>query len=435
MKRDKKRCLVCFIGILAISMIFLGARSCDPCKYIQIVELPEFLFGTSQGGPEVVPLAAELGARWIRGKVSWDDVEPEILIQTLTVADVKANPAMIIYYINTHDWSYSDTWLAEMKNNGMEPLMIIGHGYSTTLPYFNGQRITPDILGRENYLGHIYLFTRAAVERYNGDGEYDAPGGLVVKYWQLENELNQAFFTALWGWRTPSFMDALGSAWQDWNFVTELLATLYEAVKIEDPLALTTVNFHTDVPAEINQSFLLPSWQDSIRLWLPWVDFIGIDAYPNYYIPEPVNGEILAQRIAEAYERGCGKPVVVIETGYPSGPPERGYNETLQAQYIQEAFDAAVSAGALGFFLFGVKTGETHGIIITPEDIANLEYLADLYNQGLPIPLIAWALLNQDYIQNHFIDVMQSVESYWGLVRIDGSHKPGWHVFQSLTIP
>jgi len=362
-------------------------------------------------------------------------VEPVITTAELTVAEVDANPGMVTDYIQTHDWSDSDTWISDMKAAGLEPMMIVGHGYASTLPDFDGERLTPNRIGQENYLGHIYLFTRSAVERYNGDGEYDAPGGLVVKFWQLENELNQAFLTAVWGWRTPSFLDALGSAWQNWSFVTRLLDTLYTAVKKEDPEALTTVNFHTDIPAEINQGLLLPSWEDSIRQWVSYVDVIGIDAYPNYYQPEPVRGEVLGERVATASEMGCGKPVVVVETGYPTGPSERGYTEAAQADYIQEAYDSSVAAGAKGFLLFGVKTGEAHGTEITPEDLANLEYLAGLFDEGRFWDLLFFALQNAEYLETHFSQVLQTVEPYWGLVRADGTHKPGWDVFQAIASP
>jgi hypothetical protein len=399
------------------------------------VDIPQFILGTSQGESTTVTLSAELGMRWHRGKVRWSSVEPVITQRELTMEEVDSNPSMIVDYIQSHNWSTSDSVLTDMKAQGLEPLMIVGHGYTGTLPDFEGQTLTPNRIGQGNYLGHIYLFTRAAVERYNGDGEHDAPGGLVVKFWQLENELNQAYLTALWGWRTPSFLDALDCAWKDWEFVTRLLRTLSTAVRTEDPEAWTTVNFHTDIPGEINEGFLIPSWQDSIRQWVDLIDIIGVDAYPNYYQSQPVRGEVLATRVATASEMGCGKPVMVIETGYPTGPSERGYTEAGQAEYIQEAYQASVNAGARGFFLFGVKTGEAHGVVITPEDLANLEYLGQLFEAGAFAELLDFTLANIDYLQNHFVDVLQSVEPYWGLVRSDGTHKLGWDVLQGIANP
>lgn len=436
MRKEIRAALLFWFLILSSGMVIMGISACiPPCPPHDPVELPEFLLGTSQGGINEVPLAAELGARWMRGQVSWVNVEREISTRELTVEDVDAHPEMITEYIVTHNWSASDSLLAKMKAYGLEPFMVVGLGNTGTLPYFQGERVTPDRLGRDNYLGHIYLYARATVERYNGDGEYDAPGDLVVKYWQLENELNQAFLEALWGWRTPSFLDAIGSAWNSWDFLTELLQTLSHAVKIEDTDAFTTVNFHTDIPAAINHGFLLPSWQESIRQWVSFVDIIGITALPNYYDAEPVKGDVLEQKVIEASEMGCGKPVVVIEACYSSGPAERGYTEDLQAQFIRDAYDAAVRGGAKGFFFFGVRTAESHSVEITQKDLDNLAYLGGLFEQENFLPLLWFVLWNMDYIQNHLLDVIWSVEPYWGLVRSDGTHKPGWDVFYSIANP
>jgi len=423
-----------WFGFLVWGLVAPLLSAClPPCPPGEPVEIPEFILGTSQGGSESVPLAAELGVGWMRTQVTWRSVEPVVTNRGLSVEDVDNNPGLVAEYIQGCDWSVPDTLIGGILQAGLKPLVIVGHGYAGTLPEFQGARLTPDRIGRENYLGQIYLFARAVVERYNGDGELDAPGGQVVRFWQLENELNQAFLTAVWGWREPSFLDAFGSAWQDWSFLTRLLEALSAAVRVEDASAWTTVNFHTDVPAEINRGFSLPSWENAIRQWVSHVDIIGLDAYPNYYVPQPVRGERLTERVASASEMGCGKPVVVVETGYPTGPAERGYTEQGQAEYIREAYDASVAGGARGFFLFGVKTGESHSVEITPEDLANIEYLGDLYEQGAFAELLAFALANAEYLEAHFADVLQTVEPYWGLVRSDGGRKAGWDVFQSIA--
>ena len=425
-----KRVLPC----LAAYMLVAWTMGCTPpCPPTEPVELPEHLIGVSQGRVDDVGLAAELGVGWMRAHIAWDDVEPEIYERLYAVCDVDENPELVLDYIDTHDWSVPDTLLTETKNHDLEPLIILGHGYTHALPYFEGARLTPNRFGRMYYLGHLYLHARAVVERYDGDGEHDAPGGLVVKFWQLENELNQAFLTALWGWRTPSYLDAVGSAWQRWDFVTDVLETLSRAVRIEDPEALTMVNFHTDVPEALNHGFLLPSWPESIRLWIDHIDVVGIDAYPNYYSPEPVRGEVLGERVAIADEMGCGKPVVVVETGYPTGPAERGFTEVGQALYIQEAYDAAMGAGAQGFFLFGLRTSESHTTEITPEDVENLAYVIELFEAGNFRELFWFALFNAYYLQDHFVKVLWTVEPYWGLVRSDGTHKLGWDVLQAIA--
>ena len=122
----------------------------------------------------------------------------------------------------------------------------------------------------------------------------DAPSGLRIPFWQTENELNQAFFTAIFGWRHPALFGAFGSAWTDWAFVTDILETLRLAVKDADPTALTTMNFHTDVHPGLNHYFDNPGWQEAVVQWRDLMDVISFDAYPNYYRSSPPDGWAVA---------------------------------------------------------------------------------------------------------------------------------------------
>ena len=431
---DKAMAVRLFVPAALVLACLAGSSCTEPCppEFVP-VELPEFILGTSQGGLNELPYVIELGVPWMRTSLSWRSVEPEIEVLELTRADVDADPGMIGEYIASHNWVPFDSLLGEVIANGIKPFAIVGSGFDGSHPTYQGEKATPDRLGRENYLGHIYLHVRAVVERYDGDGVLDAPGDLVVKYWQTENELNQAFFTAMWGWRAPEFLEALGCAWQDWSFVTEVLKTLRKAVKTEDPEALTTTNIHTDVHPNFNRLMMQPTWQEAIVDWRDHMDILSFDAYPNYYLPEPVKGERLGELVAIVDELGCGRPVVVMETGYPGGPAERGYSEDFQAAYIREAYDAVVGAGGAGFFLFGVKTGEAHGTEITEEDLAVLEAIGPAFEQGEALKLFLYALRHIEYLDDHFLDVLKTVEPYWGLVHKDGTHKPGWDVVRSIV--
>jgi hypothetical protein len=161
---------------------------------------------------------------------------------------------------------------------------------------------------------------------------------------------------------------------------------------------------------------------------------VGFDAYPNYYQPEPVRGDVVGERVSTLLDLGGGKRVVAMETGYPTGPAELGFNADLQAQYIDESFHSAYDAGISGYFLFGTKTSETQSVVITQEDIDTMAVIAPLFYDGAVAQLALWVLAHLDYaLDPHFIDVLQSVEGYWGLVLPDGSHKPGFAVMQSIA--
>ncbi len=422
---------------LALALVLLSGlvAACNPTcpPDFHPIALPEFMVGLSQTPPTVVPIAQQLGVRYTRPTLAWRDLESTVVPLGLTVDYVRAHPELVTQFIAEHDWSSFDDEIGGMLAGGLTPVPIVGHGYVGTLPTYNGVPADPDHLGRDEYLARQYLVTRATVERYDADGDLDAPGSPHIRYWQTENELNEAFLTALWGWRTPSFTDAFGSAWQDWSYVSQILSTLRLAVKDADPTALTTLNFHTDISDALNQFLLQPTWLESIESWRLQMDFLGMDAYPNYYESTPVKGSVVGDRIVQIQGQSCGMPIVVMETGYPTGPSVEGFDETQQVDYIQTAFDGAAGAGASGFFLFGTQTSEQSTVDITPEDLANLALVADAYDTGNIGELLDFLVFNLDYIQTHFVYVLQAVEPYWGLVRADGTHKPSWDTYQAIA--
>ena len=396
------------------------------------VELPEFILGVVQGDAETVHFLEELGVRYCRPTISWKSVQPEVPDPNLTRQDIFDHPEMIDDLIDTADWTNIDGKMLEMLSHGITPFPIVGHGYASAHSMINGEKASPKRLGREHYLAYMYLYVRAVVERYDGDGYKDAEG-IVLKYWQIENELNQALATAIWGWRDPVWLEALLSPWASWRFCTELLDTLNQAVHDSDPEAVTTQNLHTDIHPNLSRLILQPSWIEAATLWRDHMDLIGFDAYPNYYIAEPVYGTVVGERVAMLLEAGCGKPVIGLEIGYPTGPEELGYSWDNQAQYLDEAFHSSYEAGIAGYFHFGLRSSDTHSVTITPEDIENLLTIAPLFTEGRALPLLLWALFNLDYINGHFLDVVKGVEGYWGLVHSPDTRKPSFYVLQSIA--
>lgn len=421
-------------SVLALLGVFAMGVDCgDGCPQdYEPVELPEFLFGLSQLPADAIAIAQEVGAGALRPTLSWRVVEPTLTAQGLTLDGVRGDPAGISAWAASRDWSNFDQRLGAIVDAGLQAVPIVGHGYTTTLPLLGGVPAAPDVLGREEYLARQYRFTRAVVERYDGDGVDDAPSGLRIPLWQTENELNQAFFTAVFGWRHPALFAAFSSAWQDWPYVTRILETLRLAVRDADPTALTTMNFHSDVHPGINEYIGHPGWLAAIGEWRDQMDVVSFDAYPNYYRASPTYGRTVGMRASQVRLQACGRPVVVMETGYPTGPSESGYDEAQQAQFIRDAFDSSVAAGVRGFFLFGARTSETHTVTITPYDHEQIAVLAGLLETGNAEGLIQYAFANLAYMQDHLVDVVQAVEGYWGLYRADGSEKPALQVMREI---
>jgi hypothetical protein len=387
------------------------------------VEIPEFMLGLSQVRGDAIAIAQDVGAGYLRPTLSWRVVEPTVTIEGLTVDGVRGDPAAITAWAAARDWSDFDARLEAIFAAGLVPVPIVGHGYTTTLPLLAGEPAAPDVLGGEEYLARQYRFTRAVVERYDGDGVDDAPSGIRIPLWQTENELNQAFFTAIFGWRNPPLFEAFTSTWTDWAYVTRILETLRLAVKDADPTAWTTMNFHTDVHPRINHHFGDPGWFEAVQQWRELIDVVSFDAYPNYYSASPPDGAVVGDRAAAIRSVSCGKPVIVMETGYPTGPAESGYDEAQQARFLRDAFDASVAAGVRGFFWFGSHTSETHAATITPYDLAQIHLLGGFFATGDAEALLAYAFANLAYVQDQLAGVVQSVEGYWGFYRADGGEK------------
>jgi hypothetical protein len=138
------------------------------------------------------------------------------------------------------------------------------------------------------------------------------------------------------------------------------------AVKDEQPEALTTTNVHTDISKHAHSLLFLPGFYlDALDAWEPYVDFMSFDAYvlffvgifvsliaisyPNMYAPEPSYADVVGQRLAAIRQRFPGKPVMVMETGYPVAAnasvqiASMNFTEELQTAWITEVYKSCVN--------------------------------------------------------------------------------------------
>jgi len=395
------------------------------------LDLPEFIFGTSFGGGAELDYLEQMGIHWVRNDVNWNDVMPEITDINLDLHYVMTHPEMVDDLIQSADWSIADSRIGDLIKHGMNPIVVVGHGYKWRHALYNGEWATPDRIGKSTYLAYMYLYSRAVVERYDGDGYLDADG-IVVKFWQIENELNQAMLTAAWGWRAPDWMDGFTSAWADWNFLDMLLWVLSQAVKNADPEAITVINLHSDIPDAMCRFFGIPTWREAAAMWRDYADIVGFDSYPNYLVPEPILGEQIGEKTKLIQEASCGKPTMILETDYTTGPPELAFTAESQAEYIYEAFWSSYDAGAKGFLKLAAMGGDSTSVEITDEDIANILDVRRWWLQNNLVSLMFWALGNFDYLP-HFLDVVMSVEGYWGMIKPDGELKPAYFVMKDIA--
>lgn len=123
----------------------------------------------------------DLGVHWVRyaggSGIVWDVVEPQK---------------------GRFDWSHNDSLFLKTYNSGINMIVTILTPYRWDQPVNNkwDQSIKE---GRPTHKMPVNIeaykqFLRKVIERYNGDGKDDAPGSPVVKYWQIENEVDNKIF-------------------------------------------------------------------------------------------------------------------------------------------------------------------------------------------------------------------------------------------------
>jgi len=319
------------------------------------------------------------GADSFRPQIHWHQVEPMLASAISRPEDVTEQ--LVDGYSrggNGINWELYDQMIDSLVASGIEPHIVVGAAYDFQVPSTTSGRApgraVPDNIGRESYLAHVYLHARAAVRRYRGR----------VHMWQLENELNGAGETMLVvRWRT-------GRSWLDTGFQTAIMDVLARAVREEDPTALTSHNFITDWKL-IKGVY---DWREDVRRWLSFIDIVGVDTYPNYVFGWPSRGRSVGKKVAQAVEISEGKPVMVLETGYPARPKHRGMSEGRQVEYARDAIGSAVEAGACGFYDY---------LICSPE--------------GYP---------TEGPWSNRFF---QSIEPWWGFIRCDDTKRPAWFAY------
>lgn len=311
---------------------------------------------------EMARLMKKLGATHYRPHLPLNEAIKEISPEQFDLLSQAQNdPAlmdsMIAELAHNGDWGKMDTLVDAFVGQGVDLILVAGAAYTKECPLYRAadgakRPISPDRLGRPLYLAAMRWLVGAGVRRYAGR----------VSYWQIENELNAAASVARFvKWRVNDV------SWKDMSFLQDLLQTLGDTVHEEGRLAgreLKTVhNFLSGLPWApwqrlLSQKKILsvaqapsrgpisPKKQDPI-------DIIGIDSYSNYYLGFPATGRGLDKHVRDAVSAGGGRPVWVLETGFPRGPKSRGFSEERQAKYFKETFQEAYQAGADLVLAFG----------------------------------------------------------------------------------
>ncbi|MBK7974295.1 MAG: hypothetical protein IPK07_13795 [Deltaproteobacteria bacterium] len=397
--------------------------------------LPEFVFGSAATDIDTgaMATAAMIGYRWVRVPIRWAMLEPTVTVKpTLTRAELAANPTLVDAFARRADWSIPDATLTRAADLG---LAVIGFVGASSPPRLDGVELDPASLGADTYIACQALATQAIVERY-GRARAGAPDGApTIALWQTENELNISPAATIIGWRRPAGPLAfLGSPWASFDFQTELLRALREAVIAGDPRAITETNLSTDMSDTFNTTFGRPGWEDAVVAWRELVDVIGLDTYPNYYAAEPVDGTIVGARVARIRELALpGQQVMVVETNYPNGPAARGYSPAAQARYLEDAWTSSRDAGVAGFLPFAIADGSGADPDFSAQDQANLDVLGRALRGGDLLALALLFLTQNDWLTNRMPALTQTVEGRWGVYGPSGEALPALDVVRAIA--
>ena len=194
-------------------------------------------------------------------------------------------------------------------------------------------------------------YVRAVVERYDGDGFADALGSPVVRYWEIWNEPNLAFF-----WRPQP--DAEG--------YVGLLRVSYRVIKLANPSAVVVmggiagngVSYPPFALAEDERNFLQQIYE---RGGKSFFDVVNVHLYP--YTHELGRPELMA-RLQEALDEARSvmaangdedKPLWVTEIGFSTALFPDDYQaepDATIASWLRKVYRQLAGAEALFWYMF-----------------------------------------------------------------------------------
>ncbi|HDZ61930.1 MAG TPA: hypothetical protein ENH40_02140 [Nitrospirae bacterium] len=337
--------------------IFVEEEGIQPAEFVQ-GESPFGIHGIKKWNSN----AEELGIKWIRFAgpegVTWDIVEPEkgkfdwSKYDNLYLEPTKNNVGMFITIKSGNSWDQGIT--SERKSSkGGDAGVDWEQGITDDRSSKKDKRGKKDRVKRKkgekpdkrtegkkqekkkrgkagmpNDMEAYKNFISNMVERYDGDGKDDAPGSPVIKYWQVQNEVDGS-----WG-DTPQ------------NYAV-LLKTTYKAIKEADPEAkiglagvMTRAGF---------KKFYIPMFEhlntikdNSDNRYFDVFDFHWGGAAGSYLKKSRRGSEVYLKEYVEEIRSTLRKynsevPLWITETSSYSGQPETPPNLPEQTEEIQAA--------------------------------------------------------------------------------------------------
>lgn len=280
------------------------------------------MYGNTGYNEEHFQLLQNTETSWIRNSIFWSAIEA-----------VNLQPS-------EYNWVVVDNTLQAAKDNCANMIVTIDH--TPEWAWSGGDRspIQPE------FLPEYAQFVRAVVERYDGDGIDDAPGGMVVTYWELYNE--------------PDFGPSeYGGGWGEYGErYAEMLEIIYSEVKAANPDAQVVFggiayNYFTE---EQNGLFTRKFLDDVLEAG--GGEFFDIMNVHHYPFPNGrrnwtnSNSSGLVEKVADINQKLAAydltKPLIITEVGWHSDANAL-YPSTddFQGRYVVQLLTQALSVDAI----------------------------------------------------------------------------------------
>jgi|GEM_PF-490479 len=273
------------------------------------------MYGDTAATSRYAQPMVDSNASWLRVRVCWACAEPTNLPP------------------ESFDWSSVDATLAAAAFHNINIIATIRTSPAWAAPYPEG----PLYPGQ---LDELAQFSRALVERYDGDGLADAPGSPVVRHWEYFNEPDAPFdhYAPGWGDRGAEY--------------AQMLKTVYPAVKKADPAAQVLFGgIAHDWFQEDGGPFVYSFLDDVLAAGGgAYFDVMNFHYYPVFsHVWATGDGVGLIEKTEYIRDRlrnfGLEKPFVITEAGWHSdGTGGLASTPEIQARYVAALFVQSMAA-------------------------------------------------------------------------------------------
>lgn len=291
-------------------------------------------------------LADQAGAGWLRTRALWSAIEP-----------TDSSP-------RKREWGMSDSMVSLASARGLRPVVVV-----YTAPAWAASRGCGPV--DRVPLARYQEFIQALVERYDGDGQDDAPGSPVVRYWEIGNEPDLAEsqrgtedYGSCFGDEPAAYADQLRAAWLGARAADAQARLIFGPVAYDRfynaPAGFSpTGPFNYDFVRAVLQALHAAHGQEAG--W-PFFDLMAFHNYNDFrnnwdgadgQQPEIV-GKAAHLRSQQLVLPGSfdlsAMPLFVSEAGLPSGPSDAYTlrSEAYQAAYVGQVTARAAAAGVQG---------------------------------------------------------------------------------------